>query len=424
MMARSAERGAVHIMFLIVVLVIGLAFGGLWFTQFQENEDLRNKASTADRKYTAAVEDISYMNAWYGEIARVVGQLPAEIPLPTLRDDVNVNHARNTAREAYGDDLRSLMDSIAGRIEDPAAKPDQLVKLAEAPIRALTSAKSEIEAQKATIASLQSQIESLNNQLSEQRSEFESSTSALKDQHSTEAEGLRNENNDLSGRVDSLTERLTEADNLRESEVSKAKDSERDLRTKTREFEGQVNAVRGERKIARQQAKVDGSIVSVDPITRTAFLDLTSKDLLHAGLRFQVFGLDKAGERFPKGFITVTKVSTVLSEAKIDSEVAGAGGIGGGDQIVSPVFDKGQPVRFTFLGVLDGSVTNAVAKTVLERSGAKVDDAVTVNTDFIVVGINESEDDLPIRETEPYRDAQRWGIPALRARDLEPFLQR
>ena len=74
------------------------------------------------------------------------------------------------------------------------------------------------------------------------------------------------------------------------------------------------------------------------------------------------------------------------------------------------------------LGELTGRVNKEMAKRVLEGAGAKVDDKVTVETDFLVLGVKEAPDSPELTESESYKQAQAWGIEIIRARDLDPFL--
>ena len=63
-----------------------------------------------------------------------------------------------------------------------------------------------------------------------------------------------------------------------------------------------------------------------------------------------------------------------------------------------------------------------MAKRVLEAAGARVDDKLSVETDFLVLGVKEAPDPPELTESEAYKQAQAWGIEIIRARDLDPFL--
>ena len=48
---------------------------------------------------------------------------------------------------------------------------------------------------------------------------------------------------------------------------------------------------------------------------------------------------------------------------------------------------------------------------------------MSIATDFVVLGMKEGEDADEITDRDDYKNAKRWGIEMIRARDLQSFLQ-
>ena len=76
-----------------------------------------------------------------------------------------------------------------------------------------------------------------------------------------------------------------------------------------------------------------------------------------------------------------------------------------------------------FLGEMPGSWNRATATKFLKQRGATIEDKVSINTDFVVLGVQEDEDAAPLTDSDDYRHALQWGIEVIRARDLAPYLK-
>lgn len=146
----------------------------------------------------------------------------------------------------------------------------------------------------------------------------------------------------------------------------------------------------------------DGRVTWVNQSTGTVWVNLGYADSLREQISFSVYeqGTPVAGQNEPKAKIEVTRIAgDHLSEARI-LEDEPLNPIVPGDQIYSPVWERGKQVRFALTGVIDidgdGRDDSERVRRIITSNGGVVDSYVneqgeqegqmTVNTRFLVVG--------------------------------------
>jgi NAD-dependent DNA ligase len=278
-------------------------------------------------------------------------------------------------------------------------------------------------------------VSTLEGSLTAKDAEIASLNTKLTDATQRAAADLQAANTEKDNQTARLNQQLSEANAQRDDaqaqnrklteEISSAKDTaNRDVLTaksQMRTLDAQVSAMKSDLRTQRETDVPDGKVLAVNEGLKTAWIDLGGREQLRRGTVFKVFEANKAGEKIYKGRVTVTSVGAERSEVAVESEQPGMT-ILSGDIVVNPVFDKSKATRFVILGELTGRVNKEMAKRVLEGAGAKVDDKVSINTDFLVLGVKESPDAPELTDSEAYKQAQAWGIEIIRARDLDPFL--
>lgn len=418
MSSMQSQRGAVHILFLVFVLIIALAFGALWFVELQENEDNVNAAKDAQYELLIVERRAEYYREFYNQVAPLVGAtIPSVMPEPADMDA----SARDDA-EKYVQRVRNDLASIGNQVDDPAAKPDT-IRAAWEPLV------TRYQARKAEIAQLKTEIERLKGEVASRDQQIQNATTA----HSAELQRIQEEweatKSTLNSQLDDLrTQNDTLANQVRETQDELASTREKDneerrgLADKTEELESNVRAMHGDLgKIKRAKNKPDGVVRGADG-SGTVFISIGSETMLRRGTRFKVMESGKGGAMIEKGWITVTNTSNGQSRCAIDSQVPGRE-IEAGDMIFNPIFDANREVRFTILGDLPGKYNKETAVRILGKLGAKVEDNVNIRTDFLVLGMKEGEDADEITDRDDYKNAKRWGVEMIRARDLQSFLQ-
>ena len=141
--------------------------------------------------------------------------------------------------------------------------------------------------------------------------------------------------------------------------------------------------------------KPDGHIITVDTATNVVFLDIGNDDKVYPGLTFAVY--DKNGaiptDGTSKAEIEVFNVDKNTSVARINKS-SKKNPITEGDIIVNLVWDSKTVNKFVVAGDFDlnGDETidpdgAAKIKQLIENWGGKVEDVVTIDTDFVVFGV-------------------------------------
>jgi hypothetical protein len=413
----SSQRGAVSLLVLILVLIVTLIFGVLWFTQMTENEKLTNDAAAAKKGAAASTAQMEFYRDYYATVAPLIGGgVPTSVPW-----DSTVTEPAAIVADGVVKTLTGVLEGVGQQVDAPSERPASLVAALDVPITRVKALKGQLSAKDQEIARLKAENESQAGQISQaatahaeektrMQSEYEGNVSRLTNQLNE----VRAQNDDVQGKIRNVN---TELDTARDA-FNKEKQA---LLTEKKDMESTVRAVKSEQRIKRATVTADGKVLSADPQTGRVFIDLTGKQMLRRGTRFRVYETGKGGERIHKGYVTVTDVRADMSEARIDE--TGTGTMGAGDWLYSPLFDAKETVTFAFLGQLPGRYTREVATRLLAASGAKIGESVDVNTTFLVLGEKEDAEGEELTASADYKNALLWGVEVIRAQDLTPFLK-
>jgi NAD-dependent DNA ligase len=429
-MSSQSQRGAVSIVVVIIVGIVALAFGALWFTTLQENKKLIESEKLANEKVVPAEARLRYAESGYVELAKLLGpQVPQDLPKPETWTSASFGGANSltmiTDPALLGQKTEALKASLKTALEDVGDKATQPANVKEA----LDAVVNAYKAQQNNVKAIQEK------DIKDKDAEIASLAQKLKDAEAKATADLAALTTEKENATARLNQQLSEANSQRDEaqaqnrklteEISTTKDtSNKDVLTAKaaqRTLDAQVSALKSDLKTQRETEIPDGKIVAVNRSLKTAFIDIGGKDRLRRGTAFKVFETVKAGEKIFKGRVVVTDVGPDRSTVAIESEAPGQT-ISEMDVIVNPVFDKKRQTRFVILGELTGRANKEMAKRILENAGARVDDKVSVETDFVVLGVKEAPDAPDLTETDQYKQAQAWGIEIIRARDLDPFL--
>lgn len=135
----------------------------------------------------------------------------------------------------------------------------------------------------------------------------------------------------------------------------------------------------------------DGKIVKLDPGEETGYISLGRVHAVFNGLTFSVWDPREVGKQGnEKGFIRISKVMDASSEFVITKLVSKSNPIVTGDLITNAAFDLQRPFHFAVIGRFDingdGSEDTEWVKSKIRAFGGKAQDALTVQTDYLVVG--------------------------------------
>ncbi len=141
--------------------------------------------------------------------------------------------------------------------------------------------------------------------------------------------------------------------------------------------------------------KPDGHIITIDTSANLAFIDIGSEQKVYPGLTFSVY--DKNGsvptDGSSKAEIEVVSVEKNTAVARINRS-SKKNPVMEGDVIINLIWDSEAVNRFVVAGDFDfngdGNIDPDGAekiKQLIENWGGKVEDTVTIDTDFVVLGV-------------------------------------
>lgn len=417
----SRNGGAVHILFLVVVLLVALAFGALWFVQVQENEALVNSADRYKKAAELTNLKLTFALDSYAVVAKLAGAgLPQTLVMPDDADlvDTTVDQQFEPQVQAIKGQLRAL----GGEIDDPTASPTTLREAWDPIKSALTSAQTQIRQKENEIASLKAQITNKDQQIGDAQRTAEGERNTARDEHTAFVTRANSQLGELRDQNDAFSSRNREI----QDEVDRVKDeSNRErqrLVSRTQELQGQVRSIKDQLKIEKERETPDGKVLSSDPRSGMVFVDIGGQQQLRRGTRFKVYETGKGDTKIHKGWVVVTAVSPLMSEARIESQTSGTGGITAGDWLYNPYFQTDRQTSFAFLGQLTGRYSREQAERILKSFGARIDEKAGINTDFLVLGVKEDPDAEDLTETEDYKAATTYGVEIIGAKELVDFL--
>lgn len=197
-----------------------------------------------------------------------------------------------------------------------------------------------------------------------------------------------------------------------------------ELELRTQDLDGQVKklqkrlqvATRPEDKPIKVAQRSDGRILEILPEEGICYINLGVRDRIAPGLSFTVYpptGIPEEGTG--KATIVVTNVGATTSECRIQKEEM-SDPIVRGDIVANLAFDPTQTYTFVVEGVFDLYGTGRAnaegteeVKALIKRFGGQLGEAVSVDTDFIVLGseparIPKPPDTAPLQVQQAYRD--------------------
>lgn len=192
----------------------------------------------------------------------------------------------------------------------------------------------------------------------------------------------------------------------------------------------------------KDQRRPDGEILSSNSRMQVAWINLTRRDRIMKGMKFEVFRYRKGGKETPRGKVQVIQVGDRMSKVRIleryykdqvwkmqDMSRAPAyvlrefdiDPLQQGDMLRNRFFDKREKRVFVFAGKLTGppnakaSYKTDEAIKLLEELGDEVTKGVNERTSYVVLGEG-------YREDENYKLAEELGIPKMSERELMEVL--
>lgn len=311
--------------------------------------------------------------------------------LATLQDVDKDLKAKNVSVTLTPDNLLQNIRLLASQVSqsaDAVAKAQADVKAANDRATQVTAERDKLLGEKdKQIAAVQAQLQDVQSQSAKYQ---ESKNTSVADIEQSAKQAMQ--------------EQQRRADTL-QSELSKAQVSFTSLEHQFNMLKDKLGRLRVNPNSALQRA--DGVITKVNLSSNRVFINIGNGESVTPGLTFEIYdknkGLPKltASELDPNGeptlpagkaSIEVIKVMQGMSECQIIKSAPGQT-IQEGDLIENLVYDPNTKYNFVVFGAFDlahsGNPTPGdaeVVRNLITRWGGKVQDQVSVNTDFVILG--------------------------------------
>lgn len=285
-----------------------------------------------------------------------------------------------------GADASSLVSLLRDRDQSITNLRRQLADAQDAAARAQADLQAEVSRVARLVSDQQSTIAALNTEVGQYKTEVETYRSSV------------------GSTIDTNNERVSEMRRQFADDVARLEDTGRRLREENLILAGQLDTLRAERSadLLRpndEYALVDGRIVSVNPVDRTAYIDLSRDKRLVIGMTFEVYA-DPASIRpgadgaYPRGKATVEviQIGDTSSTVRIVRENRG-NPIISGDVFANAVYDPNKTYAFVIAGDFDldndGVGSDAEfreVEAIINNWGGAVQTDLGGDTDFLVLG--------------------------------------
>lgn len=232
-----------------------------------------------------------------------------------------------------------------------------------------------------------------------------------------------------------LEEELTRLrdDKAREEKIKKLEIAKLESEKKT--LEQRIREINKKERRTLEVSGADGEVIHSDPSLGFAWINLGKNQNLRPGMTFQVFRTIKGGRIRIKGKVIVKTVeanmakATIIADAQIRDPDTGkmltlpleTDPIVKGDLIRTPLFDRTEQQSFVFLGdkVTNPTYKRAELERKIEEAGGKVEKAITIGTDFVVL-LGGAEELVP----DEIEKAAQFGVIFMREDELLEYLTR
>ncbi len=242
----------------------------------------------------------------------------------------------------------------------------------------------------------------------------------------TDKEDMRNSKDnqisDLERQRDGLRDQMrdlqSEITDLRDLNDQQARDSRKSL-----DHLGQRNDILSSRlnDVARRSETNDGSVLAVGP--ENAWIDLGFNQRLAAGMEFEV---RNANTNRVKGRVRVVAVEANKSRATILSTADKYDPIRANDVLVNAVFDPNRKLIVSLLGDGFGLYSKNDMRSKLEAIDIEVREAVSVETDFLLLGTAFFDEDtgevMPWGSYSSHKAATSMSVEIVPQRDWGQWL--
>ena len=414
-MARVVQRQAPPYLMILFVALFLLATAGMVFF-WVRNVQLSNRIGQLESTYRQVIStpELSQPSPQLRELLTRYDSPPAgrtsQTVFAQMSDQIDELTQHITGQRIGFDQARLAVAEVSQQVE--LVPGTGLVPQLRQFYDSLRQAREQIARQGESMDSLRKSLEQANQTIS-----------ALNQDTDAKLQQLNKQNLDLEQQIKQLNQRHTDQLQQAQLELSQVRSSLNNtisnqisqiqqLERANSDKDATINRLRDELEQKRGPAggaaaatrKTDGAVLEVRERDGICYINIGARSKVIAGLHFTVFpptGIDEQEQG--KGQIQVTRVMDTISECRILDQLPG-NPIIPGDLVTNLAFNPQRTYTFVLGGEFDLRKTGHPSQADLEevrllirRAGAKIDDEVSIGTDFVILG---DEPTRPVRPSE------------------------
>jgi len=402
-------------------------------------QDYPQLGTTTVRDLLAAQkrEGVEYQGEIHRMLQTLVGDPYSGQSGDDLRRTVSANLGRTTELLAQvNDTLKKSYQLVGGEGAD--VHPDTAHAAFDALMKRIVAMMGHVQQDNASIAQLQADLNTRGEERDAAKAEFARQVSQQLANFQAEKDRLEVARKDAIATSQALQDKLRQiSDKIIEILHAKNVDNEKS-RLEINRLQNELGQLAGEVKEIKKpptETGVDGTVIRVSDFSSVAYSDLGKKDGVLLGLTFSVFSQAQLGlpDAEPKAEARIVRIMEDSSELRLYGVKRS---VVVGDVLINPIYDRSRRLSFRLVGKIDidgdGVDDSERLKGIIQQFGGRVDDNLTVKTDFLVTGeepqvLAPPAQDAPQSERDRYDryrreflqyseelvKAQNYGIPIL-----------
>ncbi len=358
-------------------------------------------------------------NVYRKEIQRLTERLAGDPFTNQFGDELrqSVSDVLKTSSDVLVQAEQQLQKSymVGGEAAPADVRPTSMVTAVRVLVQRLDALVQQIQQDKATIAGLETQIQGLRDELAAAKAEHKRQVAQLQQELQDEKDRLAKARASAEETSKRLKEDLDRLQDRFLVERRKMTDERDRLKTEISKLQNQLKDLSQVVKKFREiptETGVDGRIVSVAEQGQVAYADLGKDDGVLLGMTFSIFSPSELGktEPKPKASCRVVKIMPNSCQLRI-YELQGDNPVVAGDLLHNPVYDRQRRMRFVLVGKMDtdgdGFDDTEELKALIQEFGGRIDDDLTVQADYLIVG-EEPPVPAPPDPTAPPQQQQEY----------------
>ncbi|TAJ09716.1 MAG: hypothetical protein EPO68_15225 [Planctomycetota bacterium] len=398
-----AGAARVGVIWLVAVLIVA---GVALYLAFSAQSALTAAKLDVDRARAEAAEAKRAQSAeaeFAVKLSKAVGWVDPKAESPRTNVDAIATSFADLKKQlpdlgANADTLQASLPLIAAALKERA---DQVAALDER-ANGLTS---ELEAEKSA------------HQRS--RSEKDSEIASLNQRIADEAGNAKQTQDELQSRLDKSVGERSTLDEQRRALEKQLEDTMRAHRSRIDSYEARLQQMKQVVAFAEPPLAdmPDARVLAVSDKLGSAWIDIGTNNRLVPGTRFRIES-GGAGTKRVKGTAEVVVVDAEQSQVKLGELTDRFDPIVPGDVLVNPVYDPTGVRHAVLIGRFSGNYDAKNLRALLENMNIKVQDKLTLETNYLIVGSEMWTDadgqalDAPLSPSElpAYKEAESLGV--------------